>query len=64
MVAPAWIALKSATNLNRLSSENHLSFHVRDPEAVFSLSSPTCSLSVLADGHNSDVARTRAKVTH
>jgi hypothetical protein len=35
---PAWIALNKATKLKRFSFENHLSFHVREPEPSLSLS--------------------------
>jgi hypothetical protein len=48
MDAPAWIAFNNATNLNRLSSENHLIFHVTEPELVFSSSIAATSLSALA----------------
>lgn len=67
VAAAAWTALNNATNFNRLSWENHLSFHVRGTEAGFSLVSAdavSSALSAVPEWQNSDVACFRAKVTH
>ena len=60
---PAWIAFTNVTNLNRPSSENHLSFHVGEPEVVFALSTSLSFFPALP-GRGTDVAHARANVTH
>lgn len=40
-LTPAWIAFTKVTNLNIPSSENHLNFHVWEPEIAFVSSAPS-----------------------
>lgn len=61
---PAWSAFKSATNLNKPSSLNHLSFQVTGTEDLHLVL--LCSFSdflAKSQGENSDLTELRANVT-
>ena len=64
LVILAWIVFNNATKLRRLSSDNHLSFHVWKPEAVFFLVSAASSCTFTSsEVQNSDVAHSIDRVT-
>lgn len=62
----AWIAFNNATKLKRLSSENHLSFHVEEAEAdLFPVSvASSSSTFTFCEAQNSDVSCSRERVRH
>jgi len=62
--AAAWIAFNKATKFNRLSFENHLSFHVKETEAALSLLVALTSFWDMDERQKLFVAFWRAKVTN